>query len=65
MAEHSDRLRDLRKRIVESRRKLAVSMTKSSSDDQGHWSDFQSVDAMLQTVDRAIEDEENKESVYA
>jgi hypothetical protein len=61
MAEHADQLQEFRKRIVATRRKLVVDMSKSSSDANGLWNDFLKIDATLQAVDRAIEDEEELE----
>ena len=62
MAKHTERLQDLRSRLVESRRNLVDQMTKHPGDASGLWTHFQMIDTMMQAVDRAIEDEDNMES---
>lgn len=57
MADHEEHLQDVRKKIVAARRNVVARIAKSEGETQAMWNDLLKFDAVLQAVDRAIEDE--------
>ena len=57
MAGHEEHLQEVRKRVVAARRNVAARIAKSEGDTSAMWNDLLRYDAVLQVVDRGIEDE--------